>query len=109
MTKKKKPPKKWNRRHEWRLHNQSGHDTKKHPAYVYGKYKNRRRFLCFTHSETTNGQPNVKLKHNVEPTDARDCYLVPRAMFDDESHLESTLRIFRIHPEDKETVRKYKK
>lgn len=111
MTKQKKPHKKWNRAHEWRLHNHSGENKTRHPAFVYGKNKNRRRFLCFTHSETTKGSPNVKLKHNVEPTDPRDCYLVPRPMTDDISHLDTVPkdRFFRIHAEDKETVKKYKK
>lgn len=31
--KQKKSYRKWNRRHEWRLHNHSGQDKKKHPAY----------------------------------------------------------------------------
>lgn len=111
MTKKKKTPKKWNRRHEWRLHNHSGEDQNKHPSYVFAASANKRKFLCFTHSASTHGTANVKLRHNVEPADSRDCYIVPRSMTDDITHLEPVPhdRTFRIHPEDRETVKKYKK
>lgn len=109
MTKQKKSHKKWNRRHEWRLHNHSGKDRKKHPAYVFAASANKRKFLCFTHSASTNGKNNIKLRHNVEPADLRDCYLVPRSMIDQDSNLEMTNRKFRIHPEDLETVKEYKK
>ena len=109
--KQKKSYRKWNRRHEWRLHNHSGQDKKKHPAYVFAASANKRKFLCFTHSASTNGIANVRLKHNVEPADPKDCYIVPRSMTEDISHLEPVPknRCFRIHPEDQETVKKYKK
>lgn len=99
----------YNVRHEWRLHNHSGKDQKKHPAYVFAASTNKRKFLCFTHSASTNGIANVKLRHNVEPSDPRDCYIVPRSMIEKDANLETMSRKFRIHSDDLETVKKYKK
>ena len=100
---------KWNKINEWGIHNHSGHDHAKHPAHIYKKSGNHRKFLCFTHSKTTNGKENVKLKKNVDPLDSRDCYLVPRYFIGHQTQLSPTNKKFRIAPEDRETVKRYKK
>ena len=100
---------KWNKTHEWATHNHSGHDHAKHPAYVYGKSGNYRKFLCFTHSKSTNGKENVRLQKNIDPSDSRKCYLVPRFVIESHNKLSPTNKKYRIAPEDRETVKRYKK
>lgn len=106
MAKRKKD--KWNRRHEfkWKKKTKS---TKGHPAYIFESRKNHRRFMIFTHSKTTNGTENVKMKHNIDPSDSSEIYMRPFSFVGKDTDFENADRKYRIHKDDMPTVNKYKK
>lgn len=98
----------WNRRHEFQWHKKTK-TRKGHPSYIFGSSKNRYKFVCFTHSSTTDGKENIKLKHNIASDETEDCYVRPVAMVDRVSNFEKPLKKYRIHKEDAFIIKELKK
>lgn len=101
----KKTIRKWNRRHEFQWHKETK-TRKGHPSYIIescGKYN---RFFCFTHSPTTEGIENIKLKHNINPRDPEDCYVRPVLQTDKPENFEIPWVKYRLHKDDLLTVKK---
>ena len=97
MTKQKKPHRKWNRVHQMKWHKKT-QTRKGHPSYVFGSSGKRYRFFCFTHSESTDGKENIRLKHNI-----------PIPQVDSHDNFEPPKKLYRIHEEDMPLIRSLRK
>ncbi len=75
---------------------------------IFGKSGDYVKPIVFTHSSTTKGISNVKLKHNVDPDDFSDCYAVPYRGVHKASDFKPPKKNYRIHPEDARTVKQLK-
>ena len=98
MTKQKKPHKKWNRVHQMKWHKKT-RTRKGHPSYVFGSSGKKYRFFCFTHSESTDGKENIRLKHNIAPDETEDSH----------DNFEPPKKLYRIHAEDMPLIRSLRK
>lgn len=107
--KKKKSTRKWNRTHYFQNEKKpSGTkgEHEEHPALIFEQSGNYVKPIVFTHSATTKGRSNVKLKHNVDPDDLKDCYAVPYRGPRLRADFQSPKKNYRIHKDDSETVRR---
>lgn len=104
----KKKIKKWNRAHEFSKRKPTK-TTSGHPAYIYGKSGRQRKYLAFTHSPTTKGKANVKLKANIDGS-KDDCYLRTQPLYAFDNDFENGDFGYRFRSEhDKNLIKKYKK
>ncbi len=104
----KKNSRKWNRRHEFQWH-KATKSRKGHPSYITESSGTRFRFFCFTHSPSTDGEQNIKLKHNIDPKEVRDCYVRPVRQIDTVYSFEPAKIKYRIHEEDKPLIQRLRK
>lgn len=74
---------------------------KGHPSYIFGSSGKKFSFFCFTHSDTTDGAENIKLKHNIDKNDNRDCYIRPVAQVDNGDNFEPARKKYELHKEGK--------
>lgn len=108
MSNKSNGKRKWNRAHEFSKRKKTK-STSGHPAYVYGKSGRQRKYLAFTHSPTTHGVKNEKLKANIDGSD-EPCYLRTIPLYAKDTDFEKGKFGYAFHSEtDKELVKKYKK
>lgn len=105
---KNKSGRKWNRAHEFSKRKPTN-STSGHPAFIYGKSGRQRKYLAFTHSATTKGVKNEKLKVNIDGSN-EPCYLRTVTLYakDDDFQKGPFNYAFRSNY-DKELVKKYKK
>ena len=107
MAKKEKT--KWNRAHFF----QRKRSNKKgvgHPMYVYGTTKRDYKYLLFTHKPEDGKEAEYeKLKHNVDPRDPDPAYLRKRYGVAHINAFQPPDKKYRIHEEDRKTVKKYQK
>jgi hypothetical protein len=106
--KKKKSTRKWNRTHYFVNEKKTGgsdREKKEHPALIFEKSGNQLKPIVFTHSETTDGKQNVRLKFNVDPDDSKPCYAVPYRAPRRSSEFQPPKKNYRIHKDDYETVK----
>ena len=99
---------KWNRKHEFKQKKKTK-STKSHPAFIFGSRGTQRRFMIFTHSKTTDGTANVKMKYNIDPSDPSEIYMRPFHFIGKDTDFENPNKKYRIHKDDMSTVNKYKK
>ncbi len=100
--------KKWNREHKFSKR-KSTKSTPGHPAYIYGKSGRQRKYLAFTHSKTTNGQKNEKLKVNIDGSD-EPCYLRTTPLYANDDDFELGKFNYKLRSNyDIELVKRYKK
>lgn len=108
MAKKKVKGRKWNRAHEFSKRKPTK-STSGHPAYVYGKSGRQRKYLAFTHSETTKGEKNEKLKVNIDGSD-EPCYLRTTPLIAKDTDFEQEKYDYALRSDyDKELIKKHKK
>lgn len=114
MTKKepKKSKRKWNRTHSFARKKSTPHQVG-HPVYVYGKNGKYRKYLVFTHKPEEGKEDDYQaLLHNIDPdiTDVNDkSYVKKKFETSHEDRLREPDKKYRIHDEDKETIKTYKK
>ncbi len=106
MAKKKR---KWNRAHYFRRKKSTQHKVG-HPVYVYGTSGRFSKYLVFTHTPE-NEQDYEKLKHNIDPAEdgKRDTYVKKKPEVNHSDALRDPDKKYRIHDDDKDTIKKYKK
>lgn len=75
IAKKVKQRRKWNKAHEFQKRKKTKNEEG-HPAYIYKKSGNQRKYVAFTHSPTTDGKDNEILDKNIDGSED-DCYAVP--------------------------------
>ena len=95
---------KWNRFKRKKSTNKVGH-----PVYMYGKRKGFYKYLTFTH---TPKEPDLfeKLKHNIDPNETdKDTYVKKKFDVSRSDAFRKPDKKYRIHEEDRETIKKYKK
>ena len=86
--------------------------TKKvgHPVWVYKKRGRFFKFLTFTHTPEKDKENDYeKLKHNIDPKDKSACYVKKSFEINHSNAFEEPEKEYRIHPKDRDTVRKYQK
>ena len=107
-----KPKKKWNRTHMFVKEDKSKsnykNDPKEHPGYVFEQSKTHYKTITFTHHPTTNGISNRKLKHNIDPSDAGDCYGVRYTAPRPKSDFKPADKPYRIHKDDFPIIKELK-
>ena len=79
-----------------------------HPVWVYRKRGRSYKYLTFTH-KPTNDADFEKLSHNIDPSDKSDCYIKKQYSITDVKAFKDADKKYRIHPKDKNTVKKYQK
>lgn len=108
VFKPKKRGRKWNRTHEFSKRKPTK-STSGHPAYIYGKSGRQRKYLAFTHSETTNGAKNEKLAVNIDGTN-EPCYLRIIPLYATVDKFEEPHKEYKLRSKyDEELIKKYKK
>lgn len=108
MGNKKVKGRKWNRAHEFSKRKPTK-STSGHPAFIYGKSGRQRKYLAFTHSPSTNGVQNKKLKVNIDGSN-EDCYLRTIPLYAKDNDFEDGPFNYALRSNyDKELVKKYKK
>ena len=101
--------KKWNRTHSFARKKSTSRQVG-HPVYVYGKRGRYNKYLTFTHTPEKGKEENYeKLTHNIDPDDKTDCYVKKQFGVSHENALRKPDKKYRIHDEDKERIKKYKK
>lgn len=96
--------KKWNRTTGFLWHKKTK-TRKGHPACVFVKNRRQYKFFCFTHSPTTDGSANKKLKRNIDRADFQDCYVRPAMQIDMQKNFEKPYVKYRIHEDDLPMIR----
>ena len=79
-----------------------------HPVWVYKKRGRSYKYLTFTH-KPTNDNDFEKLRYNIDPDDTRACYVKKQFEINDRDAFKDPDKKYRIHPRDKDTVKKYQK
>ena len=109
---KKKAFTKWNRTHFFKR-KKSNKKGVGHPVYVYGSNKRLYKYLLFTHKipEDDNPENYELLKHNIDPDEdgIKPSYMKKHYEINRYNAFEEPDKKYRIHNDDKETVKKYKK
>ena len=107
MTTDKK--RKWNRVHYFRRKKSSKRKVG-HPVYVYGTSGRDSKYLVFTHTPNP-PEDYEELKHNIDPEEEgkRKSYVKKKPEINHSDALRDPDKKYRIHEEDKETIKKYKK
>ena len=106
----KKNARKWNRSNTFRRQ-KSNHDRVGHPVLVYGRSKQFRKYLIFTHTpEVGHENEYEELKYNIDPNEKdKKTYVGKRPRVSEERSLSKPDKKYRIHEIDKPTIKKYKK
>lgn len=105
----KKQKKKWNRVHYFRRKKSTQHKVG-HPVYVYGTSGRFSKYLVFTHTPE-NDKDYEELKHNIDPKEdgKKKSFVKKKFAISDSDDLRDPDKKYRIHDDDKDTIRKYKK
>ncbi len=105
-----KNQKKWNRSHEFKRKNSTKREVG-HPVYVYGKRGRTYKYLTFTHKpEEGKEQDYEKLKHNIDPHEKSEpTYVKKKYQINRDDAFRAPDKKYRIHDDDRETIKKYKK
>ena len=109
--KKKTKPTKWNRTHEFQR-KKSNRKGVGHPVYIYGKRARSFKYLLFTHKPPEGEEADFDLlKHNIDPDmDGKEpSYVRKKYLVDRHNAFEAPDKKYRIHDEDRETIKRYKK
>ena len=107
MAKKKKT--KWNRAHFFKR-KRSNKKGVGHPVYVYGTSGRTYKYLLFTHKPEEGKEAEyVKLRYNIDPGDSEPTYLKRRYGVNPLNAFDPPDKKYRIHEEDRKTVKKYQK
>ena len=102
---------KWSRTHEFKRKN-SNKKGVGHPVYVYGKSKRSLKYLLFTH-KPPEGEDDAyeKLIHNIDPDEdgIKDSYVKKQYETSRYDAFKPPDKKYRIHDNDRDTIKKYKK
>ena len=104
ITKKKQQP--WKSVNKFKKRKST--KTVGHPVWVYRKRGRAYKYLTFTH-KPTNEADFEKLHYNIDPEDTSDCYVKKQYEVNDRDAFKDADKKYRIHPKDKNTVKKYQK
>ena len=85
-------------------------NKKAHPAYIFGRSGRLRKHLIFTHSSTTDGKDNIRLDHNIDPSEVgKDSYVRPISFISHDDDFDPPDKKYRIHYEDLPKINSIKK
>ena len=103
----KKTKRKWNRAHYFARKKSTPRQVG-HPVYVYGPSGKLRKYLTFTHNpkDFVNFE---EMLHNIDETDNQRCYVKTTYDVSNEDKLRAPDKKYRIHPDDKELIKRLKK
>ena len=105
----KRNVRKWTRAHFFKR-KKSNRKGVGHPVYVYGKSGRDYKYLLFTHKPKKGEEDDyVKLKHNIDPKAAETVYMKKSYQVNHDSAFREPDVKYRIHEEDRGTVKKYEK
>lgn len=101
--------KKWNRVHMFKRR-KSG-EYVGHPVLVFGQNKRAFRYLTFTHKPEEGKESDYEiLKHNIDPNENdKPSYVKKTPQVNRHNDFEEPQKKYRIHDDDKSTIKKYKK
>ncbi|MBE5732724.1 MAG: hypothetical protein E7353_06785 [Clostridiales bacterium] len=101
----KKSKGKWSRSHLF-LKRKKTKNEEGHPAYIFERNKNQRRYLAFTHSSSTNKIKNIELDKNVDSRDNRKCHVHPIAKIANVNDFEKPVNPYSLKTNrDKELIK----
>ena len=105
---KKKTKAKWHKAHEFKRKKSTRRNVG-HPSYIYAKRGRDCKYLTFTHTPE-NESDYVKLKHNIDPEEENvPVYMKKQYSISSHSAFRPPDKKYRIHQDDRETVKQYKK
>lgn len=101
---------KWNRVHEFKRKQSTCREVG-HPVYVYGKRGRNYKYLTFTHKPEKGKESEYeKLKHNIDPQERnKSTYVKKKYDVSIDSKFLPPDKKYRIHNDDKQTIKLYKK
>lgn len=105
--KKKKP--KWNRTHEWKNRKATINVPKEHPAYIFEKRGNRRKYLVFTSKDQTDGVSNKPLNKNIVDGESFTTYTRDGFFFGSADEFIPPKKKYRIDSSDTVLINSLKK
>ena len=104
-NKQKKP---WNKAHEFKRKKSTRRQVG-HPSYIYAKRGRNVKYLTFTHTPE-NKTDYVKLKHNIDPEEkGSPTYMNTKYSISILGAFDPPDKKYRIHKDDKATIKKYQK
>lgn len=111
--KKKNSTRKWSKKHEFQYKKADG-KTPRHPSYIVGSKKTKRKYLIFTSHPSTNGTQNILMSKNIDPYNTnpkiKDSYVRDGFFIGSQDEFEAvTDKKFRIDKSDLATINKLKK
>ena len=81
-----------------------------HPVLVYKKRGRYFKYLTFTHKPKKGYESDFeKLLHNIDPFDTSDCYVSKNYGVTNKNAFKDADKKYRVHPKDKNTIKKYQK
>lgn len=106
-----KNKRKWNRRSYFARKNiKYKRNKNNHPVYVYSASNDLRKYLVFTHTPEKGKEDNFeKLNYNIDPNDNKDCYVKKTYEVSNKESLIKPQKNYKIHDDDREIIKKYKK
>ena len=108
--KQKKPKTRWNRVHFFKRKKST--KTVGHPVYVYGQNSRNYKYLTFTHKPEEGKEDDYELlKHNIDPEEdgTAPTYVKKSFEINRRNDFRDPDKKYRIHDEDAETIKQYKK
>ena len=101
---------KWHKAHEFKRKKSTRREVG-HPSYIYAKRGRDCKYLTFTHNpEKEHETDYIKLKHNIDPKEkVEPTYMKTRYSISTHGSFDPPDKKYRIHREDRETVKKYQK
>lgn len=110
MGNKNNKTRKWKRAHEFKR-KKSTPNKVGHPVLVYGKSGRVSKYLVFTHKPKDGNAANYeKLDHNIDPNETgKDSYVKKQFEVDRSDNLREPDKKYRVHNDDKDKIKKYKK
>ena len=110
LLKKKKTTTKWHRVHIFMKEkktnpNMKKQDPEEHPAWIFEQSRTHYKGIHFTSHPTTRGEPNVELKHNIDPNErVKKSFAVPYRAPRPKKDYQLPDKEYRIHKDDKAKV-----
>ena len=111
ISKNNKQKTKWNKRNFFKRKKSSRRQVG-HPVLVYAEANDNYKYLTFTHSPEKGKENDYeKLKHNIDPKKdgLEPTYVKKKSGFGHSKNFDPPQEKYRIHNDDKTTVKKYKK
>lgn len=86
------------------------HKINGHPSYIYAENTTEYKYIGITHSKSTHGLNNKKIRYNPNSKDSRTSYMRPFSTHDKKNKFKKKkLKGYKIHKADKKLIQRIKR